>query len=166
MHFKSSWAFSFQTDRIKVSKRDTTGFLKRRTQHAATHRLRSASAASSRFSRISFVFDFQSACLLCLLLCLFHLCRHAVSLSRRSSRLFGNDTTCVAHEHDRMGFCFLWCFGFPALQAVDLTALRLTGLLHGSCLDLWFSFSFSTRVGIRADVGLASVFSFCAVLLE
>ena len=35
-----------------------------------------------------------------------------------------------------------------------------------SAVSLDFSFSFSTRVDIRAGVGLASVFSFCAVLLE
>lgn len=105
------------------------------------------------------------------LVCYIHCCVFS-SLPTRSfflekqQQAFGIDTTCVAHEHDRMGFYFLWRFGFSASEAVDLTALRLTGLLRGSCRVPWFSFSFSTRVGIRTGVGLASVFTFCAVLLE
>lgn len=55
--FQKFLGFFFPDGPNKSFEEGYNWLLERRTQHAATHRLRSASAASSRFSRISFVFD-------------------------------------------------------------------------------------------------------------
>jgi hypothetical protein len=55
MFFQKFLGFFFPDGPDKSFEEGYNWLLERRIQHAATHRLRSASAASSRFSRISFV---------------------------------------------------------------------------------------------------------------
>jgi hypothetical protein len=85
----------------------------------------------------------------------FHLCQVWLLLEKTPTGCFGNDTMCISPTSTvKIGFCFLWRFGFTACAGCRPDGVeRLTGLLTGYIVYS-FLFFVITESGIRVATNM------------